>query len=103
MPMLTAPAVLSKWDKKWTSKSFSNKGAETPGLLAHLSKWETNHKKLFIPWIQKKVDQEDCIGIVAKILRHKKNYVTFLGYFFNNEICMHVCIAVSNFEILMSI
>lgn len=59
------------------------------GVIAHLSKWEANHKKLFISWIQKKVNQEDCIRIVAKILRHKNNYVTssffILGYS-NNEI-----------------
>lgn len=73
MPMLTAPAVLSKWDKSGQVNQFPIKVQSTPGLHTHLSKRETNHKKLFIPWIQKKVDQEDCIGIVAKILRDKKN------------------------------
>ena len=69
------PAVPQKWAKKSEQVNqfpIELQSAECPTVLAHLSKREANHKKLLIPLIQKKVNQEDCIGIVAKILRQKQ-------------------------------
>lgn len=44
-------------------------------LKAYLCKGKANHEKLFILRIEKKINQEDCVGVVAKVLSHTQTQI----------------------------
>ena len=49
--------------------------------MAYLSEREADHEKLFIPWIQKDIDQKNCVCIVTKILSQEgETYQNTAGF-----------------------
>lgn len=69
MPKLVAPTDQSK-GSKYEQQNHSSTTVYYK-IKAYLCKWEANHEKLFIFRIQEKVNQKNCIGIIAKILENK--------------------------------